>query len=60
MGKKYFREADLAPPTGEDLRPMVRPKAGKVLAARPAGRRPTSQAFVKDELVKTLGQFRAD
>ena len=34
-GKKYFREAELGEPRGEDLHAMCRPKAGKVLAARP-------------------------
>jgi hypothetical protein len=53
-GKRYFREADLAEARGEDLRPQCRPKVGKVLAARPAGRRPHSQRF-QDELEKLLG-----
>ena len=60
-GKKYFREADLAPPAGEELRAMCRPKPGKVLAARPlksADRqpgRPRSGRTFEDELVRTLG-----
>jgi hypothetical protein len=53
-GKKYFREVDLPPASGEDLRPQCRPKAGKVLAARPAGRRPHSQKF-QAELEELLG-----
>jgi hypothetical protein len=57
-GKKYFREVDLPPASGEDLRPQRRPKAGKVLAARPAksGRRPRSSSRFEDELVRASGE----
>jgi hypothetical protein len=51
---RYFREVDLPGARGEDLRPQCRPRPGKVLAARPAGRRPHSQKF-QAELEKLLG-----
>ena len=57
-GQKYFLPGDLPEARGEDLRPMVRPKPGKVLAARPVKSdrppgRPRSSRF-EDELVRDL------
>jgi len=60
-GQRYFLPGDLPPAAGEELRAMCRPKAGKVLAARPlksADRqpgRPRSGRTFEDELVRTLG-----
>ena len=53
-GERYFLPGDLPDARGEELRPQCRPKVGKVLAARPAGRRPHSQQF-QAELEKLLG-----
>ena len=58
---KYFLPGDLPEARGEELRPMCRPKAGKLLAALPvksADRspgRPRSSRKFEDELVRTLG-----
>ena len=63
-GQRYFLPGDLPEARGEDLRPMVRPKAGKVLAARPVKSDrppggPRSSRF-EDELVRDLKRALAE
>ena len=51
--RKYYLPESIAEPRGEELRAQCRPKAAKILAARPA-RRPHSQKF-QAELENLLG-----